>query len=273
VRESTRIEKIEVLGEDKVPAGPNVLESDAIIIVEGRADVINLLKFGIKNAVAVEGTKISASIIDLCEKKTSTAFFDGDRGGELILRELLQVADIDYVAYAPRGRSVEDMTRKEIVKALRNKVPVEYVKDQYNGGEEEEIRPEIEKKPEIAEEKAPVPLPVAEKKGKTKSLDRPGADQGEKPVKSLADHFRAIKGRHLARFLSIDRTVVKEIEIKDIDNGLETIGGEVPGVVVDGEINQKLLDHFVEKGLQYVVAKEFRGIIKRPLSIRLIKMA
>lgn len=273
VRESTRIEKIEALGEDKVPAGPNVLESDAIIIVEGRADVINLLKFGIKNAVAVEGTKISASIIDLCEKKTSTAFFDGDRGGELILRELLQVADIDYVAYAPRGRSVEDMTRKEIVKALRNKVPVEYVKDQYFAGGEEEIRPETEKKPEITEEKVPVPVPVAEKKGKTKSPDRPGTDQGEKPGKSLADHFRAIKGRHIARFLSLDRTVVKEIGINDIDTGLETIEGEVPGVVVDGEINQKLLDHFVEKGLQYVVAKEFRGIIKRPLSIRLIKMA
>jgi DNA primase len=273
VRESTRIEKIEALGEDKVPAGPNVLESDAIIIVEGRADVINLLKFGIKNAVAVEGTKISASIIDLCEKKTSTAFFDGDRGGELILRELLQVADIDYVAYAPRGRSVEDMTRKEIVKALRNKVPVEYVKDQYNAWEEEEIRPESEKKAEIVEEKVPEPLPAAEKKGKAKSPDRGhGDDQGGKQVKSLADHFRAIKGRHLARFLSIDRTVVKEIAIKDIDTGLDTIEGEVPGVVVDGGINQKLLDHFVEKGLQFVVAKDFQGIIKRPLSIRLIKM-
>ena len=105
--------------------------SDAIIVVEGRADVINLLKYGIKNAVAVEGTKVSATIIDLCGKKTATAFLDGDRGGELILRELLQVADIDYVAYSPRGKSVEDMTRKEIIKALRNKVPVEYIRDQY----------------------------------------------------------------------------------------------------------------------------------------------
>jgi len=272
VRESTRIEKIEALGDDKVPAGPNVLESDAIIVVEGRADVINLLKFGIKNAVAVEGTKISPSIIELCEKKTATAFFDGDRGGELILRELLQVADIDYVAYAPRGRSVEDMTRKEIVKSLRNKVPVEYVKDQYFTAEDEEIRPDMEKKPEIAEEKAPAPQPAGDKKGKTKP-DKPGADQGEKPVKSLADHFRAVRGRHLARFLALDRTVVKEIDIRDIDTDLETIGGDVPGIVMDGEINQKLLDHLVEKGMQYVVAKEFRGIIKRPLSIRLIKMA
>ena len=81
--------------------------------------------------MAVEGTKIPKSIVDLCEKKTTTAFFDGDRGGELILRELLQVADIDYVAFSPRGKSVEDMTKKEVIKTLRNKVPVEYVRDQY----------------------------------------------------------------------------------------------------------------------------------------------
>ena len=130
VRESLRIEKIGTIGEDRIPAGPNVLDSDAIIVVEGRADVINLLRFGIKNAVAVEGTKISPTIIDLCEKKTSTAFFDGDRGGDLLLQELLQIAEIDYVAYAPRGKSVEDLSRKEIIKALRNKIPVEYVKEQ-----------------------------------------------------------------------------------------------------------------------------------------------
>jgi len=117
VRESMRMEKIGTVGEDKLPAGPNVLESDAIIIVEGRADVLNLLRFGIKNAVAVEGSRIPRTIIELCEKKTATAFFDGDRGGDLILRELLQVAEIDFVAYAPRGKSVEDLSRKEIVKA------------------------------------------------------------------------------------------------------------------------------------------------------------
>ncbi|HOV68443.1 MAG TPA: toprim domain-containing protein, partial [Methanoregulaceae archaeon] len=116
------IEKIEAIGDDRVPAGPNVTDSDAIIIVEGRADVINLLKYGIKNAVAVEGTNVPETIVELSDKKTATAFFDGDRGGELILRELLQIADIDYVAFSPRGKSVEDMSRKEIIKALRNKI-------------------------------------------------------------------------------------------------------------------------------------------------------
>jgi DNA primase (bacterial type) len=74
VRESIRVEKISTIGQDKVPAGPNVLDSDAIIVVEGRADVINLLRFGIKNAVAVEGTNVSGTIIDLCEKRLQRHF-------------------------------------------------------------------------------------------------------------------------------------------------------------------------------------------------------
>lgn len=137
VRQSLRIEKIGSIGEERVPAGPNVLDSDAVIVVEGRADVVNLLRYGIKNAVAVEGTNIPKTVVELCEKKTTTAFFDGDRGGELILRELLQVADIDFVAFSPKGKSVEDMTRKEVIKTLRNKVPVEYVRDQYFEGSAE----------------------------------------------------------------------------------------------------------------------------------------
>ncbi len=127
VRESQRLERIETVGEDNAPAGPNVNSSDAIIVVEGRADVINLLKAGIKNTIAVEGTSVSDTIIQFCRKKTATAFLDGDRGGDLILKELLEVTDIDFVAYSPRGESVEDLSRKEILKSLKNKVPISYV--------------------------------------------------------------------------------------------------------------------------------------------------
>ncbi|HRU75455.1 MAG TPA: DNA primase DnaG, partial [Methanothrix sp.] len=131
IKQSVRVEEIIHLGKDNLPAGPNVLDSDAILVVEGRADVLNLLKYGIKNAVAVGGTNVPPTIADLCAKKVVTAFTDGDRGGELIVKELLQVADIDYVARAPEGKSVEDMTQKEIVRALRQKIPVEQVLDQY----------------------------------------------------------------------------------------------------------------------------------------------
>ena len=125
VKSAVRIEEVTFI--DNLPAGPNVLDSDSIIVVEGRADVLALLRCGIKNAIAVEGTNVPGLVAELSKKKTVTVFTDGDRGGELILKELLQVADVDYVARPPEGKSVEDLTQKEIIKALRSKVPVEQV--------------------------------------------------------------------------------------------------------------------------------------------------
>jgi DNA primase len=121
VRESVRVEDITEY--DGYPAGPNVESSDAIIVVEGRADVLTLLRYGIKNAVAVEGTNVPESVAALTQDRNVTAFFDGDRGGELILRELAQVGNVDYVAFAPRGRSVEDLARHEVMSSLRDKTP------------------------------------------------------------------------------------------------------------------------------------------------------
>ncbi len=123
VRQSVQVEEITTYGKDRCPAGPNVKDSEAIIIVEGRSDVLNLLKAGIKNAIAVEGTNVPKTIQDLSRERVATAFVDGDRGGELILRELFQVAEVDFVARAPRAHEVEELTAKQIVKCLRNKVP------------------------------------------------------------------------------------------------------------------------------------------------------
>ena len=274
VRESIRIEKIGVIGEDKVPAGPNVTDSDAIIVVEGRADVINLLKYGIKNAVAVEGTKVTGTIIELAQTKTATAFLDGDRGGELILRELLQVADIDYVAYSPRGKSVEDMTRKEVIKALRNKVPVEYVRDQFFSGDEGETPGEVlpEKAGNVPVTRATLDKPVPtddaqDHRVKSQAVERHGVP------KTLADHLRAVRGHHIARFLSDDYGLLHEMKSGDVESSLDEMNGDIKGVILDSEVNQKLLDHLVEIGVEYVAAREFKGIIKRPMSIRLIKIA
>jgi DNA primase len=267
VRESLRIEKIGTIGEDQVPSGPNVLESDAIIVVEGRADVINLLRYGIKNAVAVEGTKISPTIIDLCEKKTSTAFFDGDRGGDLLLQELLQVAEIDYVAYAPRGKSVEDLARKEIIKALRNKIPVEYVKEQETEevpeeGGEETVRSSQRKEREKEERDE-------KRKGQLKKKQ----DSGEKKQKTLGDQINAVRGKRIARFLSADLSILKESASDEIEKVLSDLNGDITGLVTDGDINQRILDLVAGKGLEYIAAREFKGIIKRPLTIRLIKIS
>ena len=131
VRESVRIEDITEY--EGFPAGPRVEDSDAIIVVEGRADVLTLLQYGIKNAVAVEGTNVPDAIADLTESRTVTAFLDGDRGGELIRRELAQVGNIDYVASAPEGRSVEDLARHEVMTALREKVRYERSESETEG--------------------------------------------------------------------------------------------------------------------------------------------
>ncbi|WP_227374670.1 DNA primase DnaG [Haladaptatus halobius] len=121
VRQSIRVEDITEY--EGFPAGPNVIDSNAIIVVEGRADVLTLLRYGVKNAIAVEGTNVPDTVAELTQDRTTTAFLDGDRGGDLILRELEQVADIDYVAVAPPGRSVEDLSRDEVMSALRDKRP------------------------------------------------------------------------------------------------------------------------------------------------------
>ncbi len=123
IRESVQTEEITTYGKERCPAGPNVKTSEALIIVEGRSDVLNLLRAGIKNAIAVEGTNIPKCVQDLSKEKVTTAFVDGDRGGELILRELFQTSEIDYVARAPRAHEVEELSAKQLVKCLRNKIP------------------------------------------------------------------------------------------------------------------------------------------------------
>ncbi|EMA65614.1 DNA primase DnaG [Halorubrum kocurii] len=130
VREAARVEGI--VDYEGLPAGPRVGDSDAVIVVEGRADVLTLLECGIKNAVAVEGTNVPDAVADLTDERTVTAFLDGDRGGELILRELAQVGDVDYVAFAPPGESVEDLDRNAVFEALRGKVPYSSLADEPN---------------------------------------------------------------------------------------------------------------------------------------------
>jgi len=266
VRQVIRIEKIGSLGEEKIPAGPNVQDSDAIIIVEGRADVLNLLRYGIKNAVAVEGTHIPGIVVELCEKKTATAFFDGDRGGELILRELLQVADIDFVAFSPKGKSVEDMARKEVIKTLRNKVPVEYVRDQYFE-DSAELPQELRSPRTTSEDRED-----ADRKGKFPAGMKRSREARKGGPLTLRDHIDEVRGHSLARFLTDDLTVAKELQSDEVEKGVETVDSSVTGLVVDRAVDQKLLDRLVGKGLAYVAAKDFKGIIKRPLSIRLMKM-
>jgi DNA primase len=138
VRESVRVGKMSEY--EGLPAGPNVADGDAVVVVEGRADVVRLLEFGIKNAIAVEGTNVPDAVAELTEERTTTAFLDGDRGGQLILRELGQIGDVDFVAFAPEGESVEDLQRGELLAALREKTPYEVYEEAQQAASAESAR-------------------------------------------------------------------------------------------------------------------------------------
>jgi len=174
-----RSAEIVEFGPDKLPAGPEVQSSGSIIIVEGRADVLNLLRCGIKNTVAIEGTKIPQSIIALCKNKEVTAFLDGDRGGDLILKELDQVTELDYLTRAPAGKEVEELTPKEIMKALRDRIP--------HGAPKPEAKPTVTKAvlPEGVMQKA------QELKGTLEAavLDEAGKEIAHLPVSELANQL------------------------------------------------------------------------------------
>lgn len=126
IRETARAAQITEY--EGLPAGPDVQNSDEIIIVEGRADVLNLLKNGIKNVIAIGGATVPEAIVDLMKEKITTLFVDGDRGGDLIVKEMVQLGEVDYIARAPSEKEVEELTKKEIFKSLRERIPIEEFK-------------------------------------------------------------------------------------------------------------------------------------------------
>ena len=140
VRQEVKVSEIMEFGSDKLPAGPGVQDSNEIIIVEGRADVLNLLKNNMDNAVAIGGANVPKTLAALCKQKEVTLFLDGDRGGDIIMKEIMSVAEVDYVARAPAGKEVEELSRKEIIKSLRARVPVEQSEGENSRQEQEAQR-------------------------------------------------------------------------------------------------------------------------------------
>jgi DNA primase len=290
IKQSVRIEEITHLGPDRLPAGPNVLDSDAILVVEGRADVLNLLKYGIKNAVAVGGTNIPPAMADLCAKKVVTAFTDGDRGGELIIKELLQVADIDYVARAPEGKSVEDLTQKEIVRALRQKIPVEQILDQYK------IRNHVKRRRDLTTKRKSLirerPFRVRNVAERAEAIaprriypreaivrDSESIEEQESFVTEKApeptsewyvQHVDELDGTLSARLFDKEQKILKEVAVRDLARELKEVNGNVNGVIFDGVVTQRILDIAAEKGLEYLIGAKLGNIAKSPICVKVI---
>jgi len=235
VKEAMRIHEITEFGNEKLPAGPNVASSDAILVVEGRADVLNLLRYGVKNAVAVEGVSVPKSVAELTKKKTVTAFLDGDRGGDLILKELLQVGELDYVTRAPRGSEVEDLTKEEVMVALRDKIPVEQI---YH-----DMGVKTEK---VVEKKTP---------------DKIGLLKGV-----LAD----LEGSGNGEILDDALNIIKEVKVENLYQEINNLHNGAYAVVFDGVVSQRLIDVAKDKGLKYIVAVRMSEVVKKPSNIKVI---
>ena len=224
-------------GPERLPAGPDVSTSASIILVEGRADIVNLLRCGIRNAIAIEGTKIPRTIIELCKTKETTAFLDGDRGGDLILKELMQVSPVDYVARAPLGKEVEDLVPKEVIKSLREKTPVET-------GRPPGPRPE-------PIQVTRVPPPQLPENVVAKARELRGSLEGILLDQSMGE---------------IARLPVSELASKLADyQGIDTI-------VFDGVVSQRLLDLAEERGVKLVVGDRIADLTRRPASVRIMTL-
>jgi len=246
VIKAARIGVIIKYGKDQLPAGPEINESETIIVVEGRADVLNLLKHGFRNVIAVEGTSIPETIVNISRKKTAIAFVDGDRGGEIVLKELLQLTEIDYVARAPPNREVEELSRKEIIKELRNKIPIE----QYLEGYE---------KPRMEVKSVKRPTKVAPKK-KKKSAQVP---------EPLIDSAENISETSEAVLFDEELNSIDSMPVSELTNKLQSIDG-VHAIVFDGVITQRLSDIASEKNVKYLIGARLGKITKKPLDIELL---
>ena len=283
VKEAVQVHEILSYGQDHLPAGPNVSNSDAIIVVEGRNDVLNLLKAGIKNSIAVEGTNVPNTIIELSKMKTVTAFLDGDRGGELVLRELLQTCEIDFLARAPKGKEVEELTSKQIMKALRHKVMAEQFNEllEENGSSQQQTTGKKEKngfksrkdnRKDSRKDRAP------EKPKKVEQKPAPPA----KPAPKLSDEqimfrdmFNEVAGKSTARLISEANAVIAEMPVKDLAESLKGQDGTqgIKAVVFDGIITQRLLDISSNMGIGTLVASKMGKVSKFPEGLEALTKA
>jgi len=280
------------------PAGPHVADSDAVVVVEGRSDVLTLLRYGIKNAVAVDGTDVPDAVGDLTVDRTVTAFLDGDRGGHLILRELAQVGQVDYVAFAPEGKSVEDLSREEAFAALREKSPYGSVATRADPDEAvatdgsqspspptDDAGPESPPSPagpESSDDADPNGADAAEPlrrgaagegdaESETASASEPSAESEAASLpETLRDHVADVIGSEqgVVRLLDGDASTMVEAPADEARDRIDGAEQAPDTVVLDGVVTQKIADVAADRGVGTVVGLELGEFTKRPTGVR-----
>src|SRR5579863_3386072 len=225
VNESTKRAKVINYGLENLPAGPGVYSSELVYLVEGRADVVLFLRAGFENVVALEGTSVPDSIIELGKKKRLIAVLDGDRGGDLIEKELAQVVRVEKVLRAPTGKEVEDLTPIDVINMLK-------------GIERAEPAPSrreraVEKAPKAADEpEEPVVIKAKELYSNLNGtleailLDQGLQEIGRFPISELVQKMEGSSGAH---FLIFDGIVTQRLVESAAKVGVKGIIGHRTG--------------------------------------------
>ncbi len=243
ISETMKAGKVEKYGPEDLPAGPTLEGSHEIYVVEGRADIINLMRCGITNTVALEGAKVPDSIKRLTKDREATALLDGDRGGDLILKELLQVTNIKYVGRAPRGKEIEECNCKEISEAIEGKVSVAEL---YKPKKVE--RPERPERPEKVER---VP-------------ERPKIEFPEQ----ITQVAKALVGSLEAVLMNEKLEQMERLPVSQLAERLQQVTG-VDTLVFDGIITQRIVDIASEKNIKHIIASRVSEAVKPALNVEL----
>ena len=220
---SVRVMEIQGFGRSRLPAGPAVDESEEVIVVEGRADVLNLLKHGFKNVIAMNGTSVPPEIVELGNQKILTIFVDGDRGGTLIVQELMGVTEVDYVAKAPDGKEVEEITKKEIHKAIRSRISAEQVKLDAKEG-----RKTSSSRSSSRTERKPV----------EKKVVKEITDEEKSAFNDMLEDLIGTRGAYV---LDDGLNILGKVPISELQSTLNSLNTGVHAVIFDGIIDKDLV--------------------------------
>ena len=234
IKESARMGEINSYSKENLPSGD--LSGKEIIVVEGRADVLNLMRNGVKNVIAMNGTKLPESIKELGKEKKITLFVDGDRGGKLIIQNVTDNVDIEYIAIAPDGKEVEELTGKEILMNLRKKIkPEEYFKWSKRNYKSESF----------------------EKVSKQENESKEHEDEVEIDKEKLKEISGKNKGRRKAILLDKSLEEIKSVPVKTLIGTLRRTRKNPLVIVIDGIATNSVINAAEEVGIQMIVAKNF----------------